>query len=45
MHRRRRAGLRNFPGYLLQDELIQCQIRDRTAQPLIPVLEIFIRRA
>src|SRR5213078_1298129 len=37
---RRRAGLRSFPGGLLQNELVQCEVRDRLAQTGVLRLEL-----
>src|SRR4030095_14016110 len=40
MQARRRAGLRSFPGSLLQNELIQRQIGNRLAQPAVLELKV-----
>ena len=40
MQARRRAGLRSFPGGLLQNELVQRQIRDRLAQSAVFKLKV-----
>ncbi len=41
---RRRAGLRSFPGRLLQDQLVEREVGDRLAQRWFSVSRSFIRR-
>jgi hypothetical protein len=40
MQARRRAGLRSFPSGLLQDELVEREIRDSPAQPRVLGLKV-----
>jgi hypothetical protein len=40
MQTRRRAGLSSFPGGLLQNEFVECQIRDCPAKPGVLCLKI-----
>ncbi len=40
MQARRRAGLRSFPGRPLQDQLVEREIRNRLAQPLVLGLQL-----